>query len=510
MYLIGTDIGTQGTKSVIVDERGTFVSDSFQEYDVLTSKHSWAEQWPDVWLSAVVKTLKRCLEKSKIKAKDVAGIAFSGLYGGSGIPVDKNKVPLYPCLIWMDRRAREETRWVKNNVPKDKIFGITGNYVDSYYGFTKMMWIKKHEPKVWESTYEFVTPKDYIVYKLTDELATDYSSAGNIGGVFDIRKRTWSNEMCEILGIPKEKLPKRIMKSTDVVGKLRKEYADAIGLLEGTPVISGGIDAPVAQLSAGVLNEGEHVAMAGTSMCWGTVHDGKYLTPSLVSFPYVVHEDKMIYTFGGSATSGALARWFRDEFGSYEKEVEKKTGISAYTLLETEAKMIPPGSDGVIILPYFMGERSPIWDPDAKGTILGLSLYHKRAHIYKAMLESAAYSLRHNMEVAIGTGMKLNPDCWIVGGVARSEFWVKIFADVTGFNMKRLSKDVEAPLGDAFIAGLGTGVIDKPERIKEWIEFRPLIRVDKENHKIYNEYYKVYLEAYQRIKNIFPKLSAFS
>lgn len=510
MYLIGTDIGTQGTKTVIVDEKGAFVADSFQEYDVITSKNSWAEQWPEVWLEAVIKTLKRSLEKSKIKATEIAGIALSGLYGGSGIPVDKEKKPLYPCLIWMDRRAKEETKWIKNYVPKDKIFGITGNYVDSYYGFTKMMWIKKHEPEVWKNTYEFVTPKDYIIYKLTGRLATDYSSAGNIGGVFDIHKRTWSDEMCKILGIPKEKLPKKILKSTDVVGRLCKKYADITGLLEGTPIIAGGIDAAVAQLSAGVLKEGEHVAMAGTSMCWGTVHDGKYLTPSLVSFPYVVYEDKMIYTFGGSATSGALARWFRDEFGDYEKEIEKKRGISAYTILEMEARSIPPGSDGIIVLPYFMGERSPIWDPEAKGTVLGLTLYHKRAHIYKALLESAAYSLKHNMETAISTGMKLNSDCLIVGGVARSEFWVKIFADVTGFNMKRLLKDVEAPLGDAFLVALGTKIVDKPEKIKEWIKFRPLIKADKKNTKIYEKYYKIYLETYRKLKNIFPKLSAFS
>ncbi len=509
MYLMGTDIGTQGTKTIIVDEKGQLVSESFREYNVITQRPSWAKQWPDVWLNAVIETLKESFEKSKLNAGDIAGLSISGLYGGSGIPVDKDINPIYPCLIWMDRRAKEETKWVKDNVSMNKIFGITGNYVDSYYGFTKMMWIRNNEPSVWKKTYEFVTPKDYIIYKLTGELATDYSSAGNIGGVFDIHKRVWSNEMCRILGIDVSKLPKRILKSSEIAGKLKKEYANVIGLMEGMPIISGGIDAPVAQLAAGVLNEGEHVAMAGTSMCWGTVHDGKYLTPKLVSFPYVVYEEKKIYTFGGSATSGALARWFRDQFGGYEKEMEKKTGISAYTLLELEAKDIPAGSEGIVILPYFMGERSPIWDPDARGTILGLSLYHKKAHVYKAMLEAAAYSLRHNMEAAIEVGIKLDPDCRIVGGVARSEFWVKIFADVTGFNMKRLSKDVEAPFGDAFLAGLGTKVIDKPEKIKEWVKFRNEIKTDEKNHEIYDGYYKIFRELYERTKDLIGRLSSF-
>ncbi len=510
MYLLGTDIGTQGTKTVMVDEKGNFVADAFREYQVITPRPSWAEQWPDVWLEAVVETIAECVKKSGVKPQEIAGLALSGLYGGSGIPVDEKVQPLYPCLIWMDRRARKETQWVKDNVPLEKIFGITGNYVDSYYGFTKMMWIRNNLPEIWNKIYQFVTPKDYVIHRFTGNLITDFSSAGNIGGVFDIHKRTWSDEMCEILGIPRRMLPEVILKSSDVAGKLNKEFAQATGLLEGTPVVAGGVDAPVAQLCAGVLEPGEHVAMAGTSMCWGTVHGGEYLTPGLVSFPYVVYDDKLIYTFGGSATSGALARWFRDQFGRYEKDVEKNTGISAYTLLELQAKDIAPGSSGILVLPYFMGERSPIWDPDARGTILGLSLYHNRAHVYRAMLEAAAYSLRHNMEEALKTGIKLNPECWIVGGVARSSFWVQIFADVTGFNMKRLSKDVEAPFGDAFLAGLGTGVIDKPERIKDWASFRPVIEVDPESHKTYTRYYELFKELYLSTREVMQKLAELS
>ncbi len=341
MYLMGTDIGTQGTKTIIVNERGQLISEAFEEYSVITPKHSWAEQWPNVWVKAVINTIKESFERANINNDEIAGLAISGLYGGSGIPVNKNIDPIYPCLIWMDRRAKAETQWVKDNIPLKKIFGITGNYVDSYYGFTKMMWIKNNYPEIWKDTYQFVTPKDYVIYKLTDDLSTDYSSAGNIGGVFDITRREWSKEMCDLLEIEIEKLPEKIIKSSDIAGKLKKEIAELTGLKTGMPVISGGIDAPVAQFSAGVLQEGEHVAMAGTSMCWGTVHSGKYLTPGLISFPYVVEEDSKIYTFGGSATSGALARWFRDQFGIYEKEVESKTGISAYTLLEMEGKNIP-------------------------------------------------------------------------------------------------------------------------------------------------------------------------
>jgi xylulokinase len=171
-----------------------------------------------------------------------------------------------------------------------------------------------------------------------------------------------------------------------------------------------------------------------------------------------------------------------------------------------EGKNIPPGSDGIVILPYFMGERSPIWDPDARGTVFGLSLSHKKEHIYHALLESAAYSLRHNMETGIEAGMKLNPDCWIVGGVARSTHWVQIFADITGFNMKRLSEDVEAPYGDAFLAGLGTGVFNSSKEIKNWIDFRPLIKTNKNAHKEYEKYYNIFLKLYENTKDLMKEI----
>ncbi len=505
--LVGVDIGTSGTKAVILDGSGKVRSQSFCEYGVVTPAPSWAEQWPDVWLEAVRDTLKTAFELSGLQSSDIEGIAVSGLYGGSGIPVDRDAVPLRPCIIWMDRRARKETQWVKQNVPLDTLFSITGNHVDSYYGFTKMLWIRNNEPEIWKRIHQFVTPKDYVIFKLTDVLATDYSSAGNIGGVFDIHKKQWSREMCDILGIPVSLLPERITRSFDIVGRLNKLYSDATGLMEGTPVISGGIDAAVAQFSCGTTREGEHVAMTGTSMCWGTVHEGKYLSPGLVSFPYVVNDETSIYTFGGGATSGAVIRWFRDRFGAGEKEEERTTGVSAYALLEQKAGSVKPGSDDLLVLPYFMGERSPIWDPDARGVILGLSLLHTREHIYRACMEGVAYSLRHNMEEAIKAGIKLDDICYMVGGSAKSDLWTQIFADVTGFAMKRLENDAEAPLGDAFLAGLGIGVFTDPSEIKTWLAFREPTTPDKKNQEIYSRRFELYKEVYVQSKGIMSKLA---
>ncbi len=510
--LIGVDIGTGGTKAVVFDKNGIMLGQGFKEYGVLTPHAAWAEQWPDVWLDGVVSTLKQAIDNCGLPPSEIQAIAISGLYGGSGVPVDKNIKAIRPCMIWMDRRAREQTQWVKDNVPLETIFGITGNYVDSYYGFTKIMWMRDNEPDLWKKVYQFVTPKDYVIHRLTGELATDYSSAGNVGGFFDIRKKTWSDEMCSILNVPKSMLPERITRSHDVVGKLNKEFADLTGLLEGTPIVAGGIDAPVAQFSCGVVEEGEHVAMAGTSMCWGTVSEGKNLTPGLISYPYVVNDDTTIYTFGGGATSGAIIRWFRDQFGLLEKEFQAKTGVDAYTLIEMEmkAKKVGPGADGLLVLPYFMGERSPIWDPDARGVIMGLTLGHGREHVYRACMEGVAMSLRHNMEEATRVGIHLNPSCYMVGGVANSDLWCQIFADVTGYNIRRLSQNVEAPFGDAFLAGMAVGVFSKATEIKKWLAFREENVVDKANYELYSKYYDAYKRLYAQTKDIMAEVGGLA
>lgn len=504
--LLGTDIGTQGTKTVMVNPDGRIIASAFSEYDVLKPKPNWAEQWPDIWVKAAFETVKATLGRSKVKPSEIAGIAFSGLYGGSGIPVDKKMEPLRPCLIWMDRRATGEVEWVKNNVDKNTIFNITGNYVDSYYGFTKIMWIRNNEPENWQKTAQFITPKDYVIYKFTGENIIDFSSAGNIGGIFDIRKRTWSKEMCSILNIPMSKLPQRIVKAADIVGRITKDASQLSGLLEGTPVIAGGIDAPVASFSAGMLEEKSHVAMVGTSTCWGVVHKGQYLSPKLVSFPYVAHDDEMIYTFGGAATAGGVVRWFRDQFGEKEMVTEKELNISAYQLMDNEAKKISSGSEGLLLLPYFMGERSPIWDPDAKGTIIGLTLYHTRHHIYRAILEGVAYSLRHNIETGLESGLELAKDCIMVGGATKSPLWLKIFSDVTGFPIRTLKQDAEAPYGDALLAGVGTKVLDSYQKIKDWVKFNEPIYPDEKVKKIYDQYFIEYKKSYKFLKDIMKKL----
>ena len=343
-------------------------------------------------------------------------------------------------------------------------------------------------------------PNSYVIYSLTGEIAIDYSSAGNIGGIFNLKERKWSTKMLNQLGIPLKYQPQKIVASQEVVGEINRKASEKTGLKVGTPVIAGGVDAAVATLSAGAFKKGNHVAMIGTSMCWGFITEKTNISSKLVSMPHVIDPLNKVYNFGGAATAGAVVRWFRDIFGSQELEVESKLNIDAYNLLELEAKDIPAGSEGLLVLPYFMGERSPIWDSNARGTILGLSLYHTKGHLYKAFMEGVAYALRHNMDTITGTDIKLDNEVIMVGGATKSLVWPQIFADVTGYPIKIIKDNVEAPLGDALLAGLGTGVIDNPEVLAEWLEYEKVIKPNFKNKKLYDKYFEEYKKVYLNLK----------
>ncbi|MFP4507507.1 MAG: FGGY-family carbohydrate kinase [Candidatus Acetothermia bacterium] len=509
-FLAGTDIGTQGTKTVLVDSAGSVVGTGYSSYSPEQPRPSWAQQWPEVWEEATYESIRGALDGSGVDPDRISGISISGLYGGSGVPLDEDLEPIHPCLIWMDRRATEEVGWVKENIDLDWLFEITGNYVDSYYGYTKILWLKNNEPDLWEKIHKFVPPSSYIEYKMTGELAVDYSSAGNIGGVFDMNELTWSREACEALGIPVDMMPERLVPSDSVMGEITSVAADKTGLAEGTPVIAGGIDAPMSALSAGAFSEGDNVAMMGTSTCWGIIHEGEGLTEELVSMPHVANSEEKIYTFGGSATTGALASWFKEQFGMPEEEMAEKSDLSPFELLDAQAAKIPPGSDGLLALPYFKGERSPIWDPRASGTLIGLSLYHTKPHVFRALLESGAYSLRHNMEIGERVGTPIDQETSVVGGVSKSNLWTQIIADVTGREIVVPSGGVGAPFGDALLAGVATGVIEDYAEVENWITRGRVVTPNEENWEVYDKYYELYLDLYRKSSSIMHKLAELS
>ncbi|MCR4403878.1 MAG: FGGY-family carbohydrate kinase [Candidatus Acetothermia bacterium] len=507
-YLLGVDVGTQATKGTLVRPSGEVVAVAAEEYEVLHPRPLWAEQWPEVWLQAVGTVIRALLTRAGVSPKEVTGVCISGLYGGSGIPLDAKMKPIRPCLIWMDRRATAEVEWIKANVDLDKLFLVTGNWVDSYFGYTKILWIKRHEPANWRRISLFLPPNCYINFRLTGQVAIDHSSAGNLGGLYDIRTHAWSEEMAQALGLPLELMPEKIVASGEVIGEVTREGAQLTGLAPGTPVLAGGVDAPMATLAAGALTVGDNVTMMGTSTCWGVIHAGEGFARELVSMPHVVEATEKFYTWGGSATSGALARWFRDELG--QAEVARglgEGGKDPYQFLDDLARAVPPGCEGLLALPYFMGERAPLWDPSARGAWVGLTLSHTKGHLFRALLEAAGFALRHAIEVGEEIGLPISKETMVVGGVAKSPLWLSIIADITGRAIRTpATEGIEAPLADALLVGLAMGLVDRYERIREWISYGEPVLPHPERHAIYDRWYALYRQLYQALRPLFSKL----
>ena len=507
-YVIGVDIGTQSTKAVLVAADGRIVRQHAQAYQVETPKPLWAQQWPQVWLDAVVACVQGVMRGAS--PDEVKAICISSLYGGSGIPVDAAGAVLHPCLIWMDRRAQDEVEWVRGKVDLDRLYAITGNGVDSYYGYTKMLWLREKMPEVWARTDQFLPPNSYINAQFTGVVAVDHSSAGNIGGVYDVAQRGWSDEALAMLGIPRRMMPERLVDSSAVVGGLLPEWAERLGLPVGLPVVAGGVDAAVATLAAGAAQPGNHVAMIGTSMCWGTIRQEVDARHGLISMPHVFEGGRDLYVFGGAIAAGASVTWFRETFCQAEIAAARATGGDPHALLEEGAATLPPGSGGLLFLPYLMGERSPVWDAQASGCFVGMSLHHGRAALYRAVLEGVSYALRHNIEAGLRGVAALDDRLVVVGGASHSDLWMQIIADVTGRPVWTLAEDVEASLGAAMLAALGVGLIDAAEVRRGWVQPVQRALPSAEAHAAYTAYFEQYVALYPALKPVMHRLHALA
>jgi len=505
-HVIGVDVGTQSTKAVLVDAQGRLVAQASQAYQVDTPRPLWAEQWPQVWLDAVVECVRTLARAAAERGLRVEALCIDSLYGGSGIPVDAAGTPIHPCLIWMDRRAQDEVDWVRAHVDLERLYDITGNGVDTYYGYTKMLWLREKRPEVWKRTHAFLPPNTWVNAQLTGEVAVDHSSAGNIGGVYDLERRTWSDAALDMLGIPRALMPDRLVESSGVVGGLLPERATALGLPSGLPVVAGGVDAAVATLAAGARSAGNHVAMIGTSMCWGTIRQSVDARHGLIAMPHVVNGLRELYVFGGAITAGASVTWFRDTFCGEEVAAARAAGADPHALLEAAAAGLPPGAQGLIFLPYLMGERSPIWDSRASGAFVGLGLHHGRPHLYRAVLEGVTFALQHNIGAAALGGQALDEALTVVGGASRSDLWMQIVADVTGRPVRTIGDDVEASLGAAMLAALGVGILDTAEQARDWVALENRARPNPAMRSAYERLYREYVATYPALRSVMHAL----
>jgi xylulokinase len=495
-FLIGVDIGTLGSKGVIIDSEGRVLAQHFVEHGINIPRPGWAEQNPEDYWNDFVTIVKTLLLKSNVTPSRIAAVGVSGLVPDV-IPIDPYGKPLRDCIIYMDRRAVEEAEIVREKIGAEKVCKISGNAIDPYFAGYKCLWLMRHESEIYEKTWKILDGSKYVVFKLTHETVLDYSTGPLFAPFFNLRDKRWDDEILNELGFDACKLP-TICSPSDIVGEVTSSASEQTGIAKGTPVIAGGPDYQFSALSVGLVEPGDGMLMYGTTGLIAFVTGKPIYEPRLVNSNYVVPDTYM--SFGGMATTGALVRWFRDEFGILERDVERLAGVSAYSLLDREAEKVPPGSDGLIVLPYFMGERTPIWDPRARGVIFGLTLYHTRAHIFRAILESAGYALRQHVEIVRELGIDIRRLIAVNGG-AKSRLWRQIISDITGLPQQYVPEAPGAPYGDAFLAGVATGIFKNPTQIRDYVKIAEETRPNKENAAIYEKLYKIYLTLYPALKN---------
>lgn len=494
-FILSIDIGTSACKIAVFNRKGEVIASVNEGYPVYYPQPGFIEQKPDEWWEAACRGIKKVIEKAKITAGEIAGVGVDG-QSWSAIAIDKEGKVLFNNPIWMDTRAKDICTRLNREIGADKIFSIAGNPLQPSYTTPKIKWYQESYPEVYRKIDKVLQSNSYIVYRMTN-VASQEKSQGYGLHCFHLKQGIWDKDMAQLLGIPLSFLPD-IYDCHDVVGTVSGECAMQTGLLEGTPVVAGGLDAACGTLGAGVYANGQTQEQGGQAGGMSICTDTYTASPNLICSFHVIPDKWLLQ--GGTTGGGGALRWFEGIFGEHERELAKATGTSSFALLDEMAKQIAPGSDGMIFLPYLAGERSPIWDPNAKGVYYGIDFNKTKAHFVRSLLEGVGYSLLHNLEEAQKVGAQADI-LRAMGGAANSRLWTQMKADITGRRIEVPSSDTATTLGAAILAGIGIGWYESYEdAVKETVKVTRVHEPDMEKHEIYKKHYQTYRTLYEDLK----------
>jgi len=503
-YLLGIDLGTSGTKTVIFTQEGKPVASATEEYPLHQPQNGWAEQHPEDWWKAAQNTVSRVLEASDIDPGDIAGIGISGQMHGL-VMLDKDGNVLRPAILWCDGRTTEECKEITEIIGKKRLIEISAN--PALPGFTagKILWVRKHEPEIWEKCAQIMLPKDYIRYKLTGVYATEVSDASGTN-LLDVANRCWSDEILEKLNIDKSILPK-VYESADVTGYVTYEAAKATGLKAGTLVVGGAGDNAAAAVGTGVVKEGRAFISIGTSGVIFAHSDKVTIDPEGRVHTFCAAVPNAWTVMSCTLAAGLSLKWFRDNFCDAEIQKAKELNVDPYYLMDKEAEKVPIGANRLIYLPYLMGERSPILDSNSRGVFFGLSAIHGKYDMLRAVMEGVIYSQRHCLDVL--HEMNVYPEeMFATGGGGSSPLWRQMIADNFGFPVKTSTNKEGPVLGVALLAGVGAGLYKSVEEACETaIKTNPPQQPVAENSEKYNKVYAIYKGLYGQLKQSFAELA---
>lgn len=486
-YVLGMDVSTTATKTLLVDETGKVVGVGSVEYPYDTPRPLWSEQDPRYWWDAAVGAIRKALDQTGVSADEVAAIGLTGQMHGSVLLDDAGEV-VRPAILWNDQRTEEECDEIRRRIGKERLIQITGN--DALTGFTapKLLWVQRHEPENWERVRHILLPKDYVRYRLTGEFAIDVADgSGTI--LFDLARRTWSDEILDALGLDRSLFPDT-HEGPDVTGALSAAAAEATGLRAGTPVVAGGGDQSANAVGVGAIRPGIVALSLGTSgvVFAATEEPFTQAEGRLHAFCHAVPD--RWHLMGVMLSAAGSLRWLRDAVAPDKSFDELVAG----------AAEVEPGAEGLMFLPYLSGERTPHPDPHARGAFVGLTVRHDLRHMTRAVLEGVAYGLRDSLQLMMETGLARPHQIRASGGGTRSQLWCQILADVLGTQIATIPDAEGAAYGAALLAAVGAGWFPTAdEACAATVTVQPVAEPgDAASH--YDSHHPIYQELYPALR----------
>lgn len=492
---IGVDIGTTNVKSILFGERSVILAQAGKEYNTCFPRPSWAQQNPEDWWMGTVETIREVLEESRIDPHEVKVISVSS-QAPTMLPVDREGKPLHDALIWMDRRGTRELEMLDKTIGGDRIFDITGNRLDTYFMLSELAWFCRNRPELLDRTHKFLQVNGYVSFKLSGVFSIDYPHV-SLTQLYDLNQKCWSKELFDAAGADISMMPD-IYGCDQPLGTITGEAAALTGLSPSTVVLGGAVDS-VAALEAGVYTSGA-VEMTGTSSVLFIGCDHLVTDERLSHLNGIDEHSNLLY--GAISTTGGCLKWYRDTIYNGPQEDEYKHIDS---LIENDAA----DPSGIIFLPYMAGERAPIWDPNARGTFIGLSLSTTRAQLARAIMEGSCFALRDNLEVIESTGIRAD-EVYNTGGCANSDIWLRIKASIIGRPIVLPVANLGAPGGLAYIMSAYLGEYKTPlDAAKDCIRIKKIIEPVPEWTRIYDELYPRFKSAYQSLRDDFTKMAKY-
>lgn len=486
-YALGIDIGTTSVKILLISSAGKIVAEATRGHDLLSPHPNWAEEDAENWWNDVVIAVREIAEKAPEQLRAVCSVGCSGMVPAI-VLLDENGKPLRNSIQQNDARAIDQIERVAGVLDQNELYEKTGGFTNQQHILPRLLWVKENEPEVWAKVRKVVGSYDYIAYKLTGVYSLELNWAAE-SGCYDIRKGEWIGGQLEQFGISSDILPP-VNDPTQVIGVTDAAMEQLMGLPGGVPVVGGSADHVASTLAAGIVDEGDLLIK------FGGAGDILYCTEELKTSPklfFDYHDVPGRYLLNGCmAASGSLVKWFtKDVLQSDDPAILKK--------LDVEAAKLPAASEGVIVLPYFLGEKTPLFDPIARGVIYGLTLSHGYAHIFRAILESVVYGFQHHIDVLTDMGYRPRQIIATDGG-AKSPLWCQISADILGAPVRAFPSHPGSALGVAFVAGMSAGMFSDWGDIRLFLTDYKLYEPDMEAHKIYQRAYKVYRKLYTQLQ----------